>query len=101
MTAEVVSGVEPTPPTVVARGRTARLRELSPFAPAALLLGLLFFVPLAVMFVFSLWQTNANLGIVPNWTFDNYAAFFEGGGTYIRTLAKTVVMGALVTAICL
>jgi spermidine/putrescine transport system permease protein len=100
MTAEVVGGVDVAPPTVTSRGRTARLRELAPFLPAGLLLGVLFFVPLAVMFIFSLWTTNANLDIVPVWNLDNYAQFFETGA-YVRTLAKTVVMGAAVTTICL
>ena len=100
MTAEVVGGVDVAPPTVASRGRTARLRELAPFLPAGFLLGVLFFVPLAVMFIFSLWTTNANLDIVPTWNLDNYAQFFETGA-YVRTLAKTVVMGAAVTTICL
>jgi spermidine/putrescine transport system permease protein len=100
MTAEVVTGVEPAPVTVVSRSRSARLRELAPFVPAALLLGIVFFVPLGVMFVFSLWTTNANLDIVPVWNLDNYAQFFESSA-YVRTLAKTLIMGAAVTAICL
>src|SRR5436190_22907622 len=101
MTAEVVGGIEPIPPTVVAsRSRRTRLRELSPMLPVALLLGLLFFVPLLVMLVFSFWQRNANFDIVPIWTLDNYAVFFNDP-TYIRTLGKTVIMGAAVTAICL
>ena len=100
MTAEVVTGVESTSVTVVSRGRTARLRELAPFIPAGLLLGILFFVPLGVMFVFSLWTTNANLDIVPVWNLDNYAQFFESSA-YVRTQVKTVVMGAGVTVICL
>jgi spermidine/putrescine transport system permease protein len=100
MTAEVVTGIESAPPIVVSRSRAARLRELAPFLPAALLLVVLFFLPLGVMFIFSLWQSNANLDILPNWTLDNYGTFFESGA-YIRTLAKTAVMGAAVTAICL
>ena len=100
MTAEVVGGVDVAPPTVASRGRTARLRELAPFLPAGFLLGVLFFVPLAVMFIFSLWTTNANLDIVPTWNLDNYAQFFETGA-YVRTLAKTVAVGAAVTTICL
>ena len=100
MAIDVVSGVEAAPPTVVSRGRFARPRELSPFLPAALLLGVLFFIPLAVMFVFSLWTTNASLDIVPTWSLDNYAAFFASSA-YVRTLTKTVVMGGAVTAICL
>jgi spermidine/putrescine transport system permease protein len=100
MTAEVVGGVEATPSTLVSRGRSARLRELAPFLPAGLLLGVLFFMPLAVMLVFSFWQTNANLDIVPTWNLDNYATFFETSA-YIRTLTKTVIMGGAVTVICL
>ena len=100
MTAEVVGGAEPVPLTVVSRSRRARLRELSPMLPVALLLGLLFFVPLLVMLVFSFWQRNANFDIVPIWTLDNYAVFFNDP-TYIRTLGKTVLMGTAVTAICL
>ena len=100
MTAEVVTGVDAAPVTVISHGRTARLRELAPFVPSALLLGILFFVPLGVMFVFSLWTTNANLDIVPVWNLDNYAQFFQTGA-YVRTLAKTVAMGAAVTTICL
>ena len=100
MTAEVVTGVEAAPVAVVSRGRSARLRELAPFVPAALLLGILFFLPLGVMFIFSLWTTNANLDIVPVWNLDNYAQFFNSSA-YVRTLGKTVIMGAAVTAICL
>ena len=100
MTAEVVTGVEAAPVAVVSRGRSARLRELAPFIPAALLLGILFFLPLGVMFIFSLWTTNANLDIVPVWNLDNYAQFFNSSA-YVRTLGKTVIMGAAVTAICL
>ena len=100
MTANVVGGVESTPLTVISRGRLARLRELAPFLPAGLLLGVLFFIPLAVMFVFSLWTSNANLDIVPTWSLDNYATFFQSAA-YVRTLGKTVLMGGAVTAICL
>lgn len=100
MTANVVGGVESTPLTVISRGRLARLRELAPFLPAGLLLGVLFFIPLAVMFVFSLWTSNANLDIVPTWSLDNYATFFQSAA-YVRTLGKTVIMGGAVTAICL
>jgi spermidine/putrescine transport system permease protein len=57
-------------------------------------------VPLGVMFVFSLWTTNANLDIVPVWNLDNYARFFESSA-YVRTLGKTVLMGVAVTGICL
>jgi spermidine/putrescine transport system permease protein len=100
MTANVAGGVESAPLTVISRSRLARLRELAPFLPAGLLLGILFFIPLAVMFVFSLWTSNANLDIVPTWSLDNYATFFQSAA-YVRTLGKTVLMGGAVTAICL
>lgn len=100
MTAEIATGVDEAPVAASSRRRFTRPRELAPFLPAGLLLGLLFFVPLAVMFVFSLWRTNESLDIVPTWNLDNYANFFESSA-YIRTLAKTIIMGAAVTVICL
>jgi spermidine/putrescine transport system permease protein len=100
VTAEIVGGASLAPPASTGRGRRARFRELSPFLPAGLLLAGLFFVPLAVMFVFSLWQSNANLDIVPTWSLQNYETFFESP-TYVRTLAKTMIMGAAVTVTCL
>ncbi len=100
MATETVGGASLAPPTPVMLGRGARLRQLAPFIPAALILVGLFFVPLALMFVFSLWQTNANLDVVPAWTLQNYANFFNSPA-YVRTLAKTMVMGAGVTVVCL
>src|SRR4029450_12996490 len=100
MAVDAVSGVEAAPLTVASRGRLARLRELGPFLPAGLLVGVLFFIPLAVMFVFSLWETNANLDIVPTWTLNNYGRFFESSA-YVRTLTKTVIMGVAGAGSCL
>ena len=100
MTTEIVGGAELAPPTPVMLGRGARLRRLTPFIPAAVILVGLFFVPLALMFVFSLWQTNANLDVVPAWSLQNYANFFSSPA-YVRTLAKTMIMGAGVTVVCL
>jgi spermidine/putrescine transport system permease protein len=100
MTTEVVGGAALAPPTPASRGRAARIRELAPFGPAGLILVGLFFVPLALMFVFSLWDTNENLDVVPAWSLQNYQSFFDNPA-YVRTLAKTLVMGAGVTLICL
>jgi ABC-type spermidine/putrescine transport system permease subunit I len=100
MAAEIVSGAALAPPTPVLLGRRERLRQLAPFLPAAMILIGLFFVPLALMFVFSLWQTNANLDVVPNWSLQNYATFFNTPA-YVRTLAKTMIMGVGVTFVCL
>src|SRR3990172_12479196 len=100
MATETVGGVALAPPTSVGDGRAARLRQLAPFLPAGLILVGLFFVPIALMFVFSLWDTTENLDIVPTWDLHNYQAFFDSP-TYVRTLAKTMIMGAGVTLISL
>jgi len=80
-------------------GRAARLRQLAPFLPAGLILVVLFFVPLAVMLVFSFWSTDERLNVVPVFTAENYANFFENP-TYVRTLLKTLIMGLGVTIAC-
>jgi spermidine/putrescine transport system permease protein len=100
MSSEIVGGAIAAPPTPTTGGRAARLRRLAPFLPAGLILVGLFFVPLAVMLVFSFWSTNERLDLVPVWTFENYQNFFNNP-TYVRTLLKTLIMGAVVTAACL
>jgi spermidine/putrescine transport system permease protein len=60
------------------------------------MLTFLFLVPMAIMFVFSLWRTNTNFDVVADWNLNNYARFFNQP-TYIRTFAKTLVMAAAVT----
>ena len=100
MATEIVGGATVAPPTSVSSGRAARLRQLAPFLPAGSILVGLFFVPLALLFVFSFWSTDENLDVVPVWSIENYANFFDNP-TYIRTLAKTLVMGAGVTITCL
>ena len=100
MSAEMVGGATVAPPTWVAVGRGARLRQLAPSLPAGVILIGLFFAPLLLMFVFSFWQTDAQLDIVPTWSLKNYANFFDNP-TYFRTLAKTIIIGAGATAACL
>ena len=100
MTTGLVGGATLAPPTHATAERTSRLRRLVPFLPAALILVGLFFVPLGVMLVFSFWQTAANLDVVPDWTLQNYANFFENG-TYVRTLLKTLAIGVGVTVVSL
>jgi len=100
MATEIVGGAAVAPPTSVSGGRAARLRQLAPFLPAGLILVGLFFVPLALMLVFSFWSTDENLDVVPVWSLENYANFFDNP-TYVRTLAKTMIMGAGVTLACL
>ena len=74
--------------------------QLAPFLPAMVIIVGLFLVPLGLMFAFSFWSTNENLDVVPVWTLENYENFFTNP-TYVRTLFKTMVIGAGVTAICL
>jgi ABC-type spermidine/putrescine transport system permease subunit I len=100
MTTEIAGAATTAAPERNGGGRRARLGELAPFLPAAVLLAVLFFVPLAVMFVFSFWETDFSLDIVPNWNLDNYASFLRST-SYFGTLGKTMLMGAGVTVICL
>jgi spermidine/putrescine transport system permease protein len=100
MATDIVGGASLAPPTTIAGGRAARLRQLAPFLPAMVIIVGLFLVPLALMFAFSFWSTNENLDIVPVWSLENYENFFKNP-TYVRTLFKTMVIGAGVTAVCL
>jgi spermidine/putrescine transport system permease protein len=100
MATEIVGGAALAPPTAIGGGRGARLRQLAPFLPATIILVGLFFVPLALMFVFSFWSTDENLDVIPVWSLENYQNFFTNG-TYVRTLLKTMGIGAAVTIVCL
>ncbi|HUP55146.1 MAG TPA: ABC transporter permease [Methylomirabilota bacterium] len=100
MATELVGGAALAPPTAIARRRTGRLRQLAPFLPAMVIIVGLFLVPLALMFAFSFWSTNESLDVVPVWSLENYENFFKNP-TYVRTLFKTMVIGAGVTAMCL
>jgi spermidine/putrescine transport system permease protein len=88
------------PPTSRLRRSGRRLRVLAPFAPAGVVLVGLFFVPLSVMLAYSFWTTDASLKVVPIWTLENYENFFKHA-TYVRSLLKTLTIGAAVTATCL
>lgn len=100
MSTQSVDGVIAAPPTSSSGRRNERLRRLGPFVPAGVVLVALFFVPLTVMLAYSFWTTNANLDVVQVWTLENYANFFKNP-TYVRTLIKTLIIGAAVTATCL
>lgn len=99
MSAEAVGGAALVPPMALESERRPRRRFL-PFVPAGVILVGLFFVPLAVMFVYSLWSTNENLEVVQVWSLENYRNFFASP-TYVRTLIKTLLIGAGVTIACL
>ena len=98
MATEIVGGAALAPPTAIGGRRGARLRQLAPFLPAAVIIVGLFLVPLALMFAFSFWSTNENLDVVPVWTLENYQNFFTNP-TYVRTLFKTMLIGAAVTSV--
>jgi ABC-type spermidine/putrescine transport system permease subunit I len=100
MTTEIVGGAAVASPTAIGGGRGARLRQLAPFLPATIILVGLFFVPLALMLVFSFWSTDESLNVLPVWSLENYQNFFENP-TYVRTLFKTMAIGAAVTIVCL
>lgn len=100
MATEIAGGATLAPPAATGGRRGARLRELAPFLPAAVIIVGLFLVPLALMFAFSFWSTDENLDVIAVWSLENYQNFFTNP-TYVRTLFKTMLIGAAVTLACL
>jgi spermidine/putrescine transport system permease protein len=91
--------VDPIDPAVLAgpgSSATHRLGRAAPARPGLAVLLFLFLVPLAIMFLFSFWKTSPEFKVVADWNIGNYLRFFQEG-TYLRTFAKTLVMGSLVT----
>ena len=97
MTSETAGGAEQAPLAGSAPGVRARFGRVFPFVPGFVMLTFLFLVPMAIMFVFSLWNTNTNFDVVPEWNLNNYARFFNQAA-YLRTFAKTLLMATVVTA---
>src|SRR4051794_40964505 len=97
MTMESPSGAGSAPLAGSSRGWLARLERPAPFLPGLIMLTFLFLIPMAIMFVFSLWRTNSDFDMVRDWNLNNYLRFFNQG-TYIRTFIKTLGMASLVTA---
>lgn len=100
MATEIAGGTALVPPAAIGGTRGARLRQLAPFLPAMVIIVGLFFVPLSMMFIFSMWSTDENLDVIPVWSLENYQNFFTNP-TYVRTLLKTMAIGAGVTVVCL
>jgi ABC-type spermidine/putrescine transport system permease subunit I len=96
MTSETAGGADQAPLAGSSRGVRARLEQAVPFLPGFLMLTLLFLIPMGIMVVFSLWRTNTDFNIAPDWNLDNYARFFNQPA-YIRTFVKTLLMGTAVT----
>lgn len=97
MPSSSAGGADVAPPVeAFGTGRLRSLGRLLPAVPGAVVLALLFIGPMAFMLVFSLWRTNVDFDIVPEWNLDNYLKFFNVR-TYYLTFGKTAVMAALVT----
>jgi ABC-type spermidine/putrescine transport system permease subunit I len=85
--------------------RRGRPRLLSPawlsqyagFAPAILLFGLFFAVPLGLIVAYSFWET-VDYNVVHHWTLGNYRYFFSVS-TYVSTMWATIWVAVLATAI--
>jgi spermidine/putrescine transport system permease protein len=97
MTSEPNGGAHEAPLAGSGQGVARRLERAAPFWPGLFVLVFLFLIPMAIMFVFSLWRTNINFDVEPIWNLNNYVRFFNQP-TYIRTFIKTLVMAAVVTA---
>jgi len=98
--ADTAGGPVAGPPAEAHAGaRQPAWRRYWPFAPATAVLVGLFFVPLAIVFVYSFWTVdNSTLLVVPDWTLKNYATFFNPDNPYLRTFGKTILMAGAVTA---
>lgn len=95
---ERAAGLPASPPVEAHAGARLSWRRFWPFTPAALVLLGLFFVPLAIVFVYSFWSVDSNtLLVVPQWTLKNYGTFFNLDNPYLRTFGKTILMAAVVT----
>ena len=69
------------------------------FLPIGVLQAAFFFIPLAVMVLYSLWKAEG-VRVVPDWTLQNYANLFRTR-MYILTLLKTGGISLLVTVLAL
>src|SRR5439155_23967455 len=70
-----------------AGGRRFRIAEYAGFAPALILYGVFFAVPLGIVVAYSFWKV-VDYNVVNDWTVDNYRYFFSGV-TYVGTLWAT------------
>jgi spermidine/putrescine transport system permease protein len=75
-----------------------QLRRLF-LTPSALVIGLLFLVPLAIMFAYSFLTRGAYGGVAAQFTFENYQRVFDP--LYAVILLRTFVMAGIATLGCL
>ena len=69
------------------------------FAPAMVLLGLFFLVPLGIIVCYSFWET-IDYSVVHHWTFDNYHYFFSVTA-YVSTMWATLWVAVLATVLAI
>src|SRR5437867_3712991 len=87
--------VDSEPVLESAGGRRFRIAEYAGFAPALILYGVFFAVPLGIVVAYSFWKV-VDYNVVHDWTVDNYRYFFSVA-TYVRTLWATVWVSVLST----
>jgi ABC-type spermidine/putrescine transport system permease subunit I len=81
------------------RRSPAGLEAYAGFAPALLLFGLFFFVPLGIVVCYSFWET-IDYSVVHRWTTDNYHYFFSVTG-YVSTMWATIWVAVAATALAI
>jgi ABC-type spermidine/putrescine transport system permease subunit I len=89
--------VDSQPVLEPAGGRRFRIAEYAGFAPALILYGAFFAVPLGIIVAYSFWNV-VDYNVVHEWTVDNYRYFFSVP-TYVRTLWATVWVSVLSTVL--
>ncbi len=105
MPGPTVGATQPPADVALPAGRPGRrawsswLGEYAGFAPALVLFGVFFLVPLGLIVCYSFWQT-IDYNVVHNWTVDNYRYFFSVP-TYVSTFWATVWVSFAATALTL
>jgi ABC-type spermidine/putrescine transport system permease subunit I len=102
---EATAPIRPAVPEALAPGAAdgrTYARRLSPsqyagFAPALVLYGAFFAVPLGIVVAYSFWKV-VDYNVVHEWTLDNYRYFFSVP-VYVRTLWATVWVSVLATVL--
>src|SRR5882672_12264188 len=79
------------------QGWFSRVGEYAGFAPALVLFGVFFLVPLGLIVCYSVWKT-VDYNVVHHWTVDNYRYFFSVP-TYVSTMWATLWVSFAATTI--
>jgi len=99
--AEVVTEATPAADGAVSRPRrfASALGSYGGFAPALILLGCFFLVPLGIIVCYSFWEV-INYNVVHHWTLGNYRYFFSVSA-YITTMWATLWVSVAATALAI